>query len=129
MLHKVRKNFPEQRWDSFGGGAIKVKVENILKSSLDSIPSPSPSVKIHIMGRKVCLRCKSETLMGIGHKLLNFWFSEFCRHAPAMFCLITSSKVSCPQFEFSLKVKVMQSNTGYFLKSFLLYHSLWCTNP
>ena len=29
------------------------KVENILKGSLDSIPSPSPSVKIQIMGRKV----------------------------------------------------------------------------
>ena len=28
------------------------KVENILKASLDSIPSPSPSVKIQIMGGK-----------------------------------------------------------------------------
>ena len=34
------------------------KVENILKGSLDSIPSPSPSVKIQIMGGKDCLRCK-----------------------------------------------------------------------
>ena len=32
------------------------KVENVLKGSLDSIPSPSPSVKIQIMGEKVCLR-------------------------------------------------------------------------
>ena len=32
------------------------KVENNLKGSLDSIPSPS--VKIQSMGRKVCLRCK-----------------------------------------------------------------------
>jgi len=30
------------------------KVEKILKGSLDSIPSPSPSVKIQIMGGKVC---------------------------------------------------------------------------
>ena len=29
------------------------KVENILKGSLDSIPSPSPSLKIQIMGGKV----------------------------------------------------------------------------
>ena len=29
---------------------ILCKVENILKGSLDSIPSPSPSVKIQIMG-------------------------------------------------------------------------------
>ena len=34
------------------------KVKKILKSSLDLIPSPSPSVKIQIMGRKVYLRCK-----------------------------------------------------------------------
>ena len=32
------------------------KVENILKGSLDSIPSPS--VKIQIMGGKVCLCCQ-----------------------------------------------------------------------
>ena len=31
------------------------KVEKILKGSLDSIPSPSPSVKIQILGGKVCL--------------------------------------------------------------------------
>ena len=30
------------------------KVEKILKGSLDSIPSPSPSVKIQIMDGKVC---------------------------------------------------------------------------
>ena len=35
---------------------IQGKVEKILKGSLDSIPSPSPSVKIQIMGGKVCLR-------------------------------------------------------------------------
>jgi hypothetical protein len=42
----------------------------ILKGSLDSISSPSPSVKIQIMGRKVCLRCKGKTLLGIVNKLL-----------------------------------------------------------
>jgi len=36
-------------------------------------------------------------------------------------CLYTSSKLSRPYFEFSLKVKVMGSNPGYLLKSFLLY--------
>ena len=48
------------------------KVEKILKSSLDSIPSPSSSVKIQIMGVKVCLRCKSKTLLGIVNKLFIF---------------------------------------------------------
>ena len=36
-----------------------------------------------------------------------------------MFCLYTSSKLSHPKFEFSLKV--MRSNTGYLVKPFLLY--------
>jgi hypothetical protein len=49
-----------------------VKVENILKGSLDLIPSPSPSpsVKIQIMGGKVCSRCKGKTLLGVVNKLL-----------------------------------------------------------
>ena len=46
------------------------KVEKILKGSLDSISSPSPSVKIQIMGGKVCLRCKGKTLLGVVNKLL-----------------------------------------------------------
>ena len=47
-----------------------VKVEKILKGSLDSILSPSPSVKIQIMGGKVCLRCQGKTFLGIVNKLL-----------------------------------------------------------
>ena len=46
------------------------KVEKILKGSMDSIPSPSPSVKIQIMSGKVCLRCKGKTLLVIVNKLL-----------------------------------------------------------
>ena len=34
------------------------KVEKILKDSLHLFQSPSPSVKIQIIGRKVCLRGK-----------------------------------------------------------------------
>ena len=57
------------------------KVEKILKGSLDSIQSLSPSVKIQIIGAKVspslkiqitggkvCLRCKSKTLLGKNKK-------------------------------------------------------------
>ena len=47
------------------------KVEKILKGSLDSIPSPSPSVKIQIMGGKVWLRCKGKKLLGVVNKPLN----------------------------------------------------------
>ena len=46
------------------------KVEKILKGILNSIPSSSPSVKIQIMGGKICLRCKGKTLLGIVNKLL-----------------------------------------------------------
>ena len=46
------------------------KVEKILKGSLDSIPSPTPLVKIQIMGGKVCLRCKGKTLLGVVNKFL-----------------------------------------------------------
>ena len=47
-----------------------VKVENILKDILDSIPSPSSSVKTQIMGGKeVCLRCKDKTLLANANKL------------------------------------------------------------
>ena len=41
------------------------EVENILKGSLVSIPSPSPLVKIQIMGSKACLRCEGKTLLDI----------------------------------------------------------------
>ena len=40
--------------------------------------------------------------------VFNSWWQ-----CPAMFCLYTSSKLSRPEFEFSLKVKVMGSNPGY----------------
>ena len=49
---------------------MRFKVEKIIKDSLDSIPSPSPSVKIQIMDGKVCLSCIGKTLIGIVNKLL-----------------------------------------------------------
>ena len=60
---KGKKN-PRNHWPSI----FHVKVEKILKGSLDSIPSPS--LKILIMGEKVCLRCKGKTLLGVVNKLL-----------------------------------------------------------
>ena len=47
-----------------------IKVEKILKGSLDSIPSPLPSAKIQTMGGKVCLRCKDKILLGVVKTLL-----------------------------------------------------------
>ena len=48
---------------------LRHKVEKILKGRLDSIPSPSHSVKIQIMDGKVCLRCKDKTFLGVVNKL------------------------------------------------------------
>ena len=42
----------------------------------------------------------------------------------ALFCHITSSKLSRQEFEFSMKMKVMESNPGHLPKSFLLYFLL-----
>ena len=46
---------------------LTVKVGIFLKCCLDLIPSPS--VKIQIIGKKVCLRCKGKTLFGVVNKL------------------------------------------------------------
>ena len=45
-----------------------IKVEKIIKGSMDSIASPSYSVKM--MGGKVCLMCKGKTLLGVVSNLL-----------------------------------------------------------
>ena len=63
---------------------IRVKVEIILKGCLDSIPSSSPSVKIQIMGGKVCLRSQGVKAKHCWALLTNFWKQK-------VFWLITSS--------------------------------------
>ena len=66
---RVRHSFLDRGPPKFNL-TTSVKVENILKGSLDSIPSHSLSVKIQIVSGKVCLRCKGKTLLGIVNKLL-----------------------------------------------------------
>ena len=66
-----------------------LQVENILEGSLDLIPSPS--VKIQIMSRKVCLRWKGKPLVSIVNKLLK---TKICYHHLAMFCSITTNNLS-----------------------------------
>ena len=56
-------------WSSEGEVTSK-RVEKILKGSLDSIPSPTLSVKIQIMGGKVCWRCKGKTSLDVVNKRL-----------------------------------------------------------
>ena len=57
------------------------KVEKILKCNLDSILLPWTSVKIQIMGGKVCLRRKGKTLLGI---VSNFFVFKSWPH-PAIY--------------------------------------------
>ena len=61
---------------------------------------------------------------GIENHKFNF-SQKVCWFHPAMFCLITSSKLSRQWFEFSLKVKVMRLNPGYLFKPFLLSADCW----
>ena len=75
VLYALRKDEESVSGQVFFTLAIVVKVEKILKDSLDLIPSPSTSVKIQIMGGKVCLWCKGKTMLGDVNKLL---FSKAC---------------------------------------------------
>ena len=61
-------------------------VEKILKGILDSIPSPSPSVRIQIMGGKVCLR---QNIAG------SFCFQKFVDITQQ--CLAILSQVNFPE--------------------------------
>ena len=64
------------------------KVENILKGSLDLVPSPSPSpsMKIQIMVGKVCLRCKVQNIAGRCHQ--SFENKKFVDITQQFFALI-----------------------------------------
>ena len=73
-------NFPgkeiiPQKWKSLRSLFPHCKVENILKVSLDWIPSPSLSVKIQIISRKVCLRNKGKHYWSLWTK---FWKQKVC---------------------------------------------------
>jgi hypothetical protein len=51
---------------------VSFKVDFFKKGSLDSMPSPSPFVKIQIMGGKVCFKVLGKTLLGVVNKLFVF---------------------------------------------------------
>ena len=70
------------------------KVENILKGSLDLIPSPS--MKIQIMSGKVCLRAKGKTLLGSGRCQQTFGNKKFVDVTQQCFALL-------PQINFPIK--------------------------
>ena len=55
-----------------------------------------------------------------------FLLSKVCWQCSAMFCLYHSSKLSRPYFEFSMKVRRMELNWSYLIKSSLLYAEVKC---
>ena len=62
-MKKLSKRFHNRSQGHIG------KVEKILKAGLDSIQSPSPLMKIQIVGEKVCFMSKGKTLLGDVNKL------------------------------------------------------------
>ena len=72
MISRIQNFFLEINFENANLNVI-FKVENILKGSLDSIPPPSPSVKIQIMGVKVGLKCIGKTLLGVVNKLFELF--------------------------------------------------------
>ena len=69
IFFKSRLNW---NWELAVGyhGLCSIKVEIFFKGRLDSIPTPSPSLKIQIMGGKVCLTSKGKTLLDVVNKIL-----------------------------------------------------------
>ena len=107
MVSIQKKKFGKKDCN-FKPSYFPIKVEKILKGNLDSILSPSPSMKIQVMGGKICFRYKGETLMGVVNKLLK-----------TKSLLTTHSNVLplCLKQTFPLKVKVIKSiflNLFYF---------------
>jgi hypothetical protein len=99
------------------------KVKKIEEDSLYSIPSPSPSVKI-IRGKGFF-----KSLFSTPSNVLPLHLKQ--TFLPIIGSLTQGCCLPCVaalrnQFEFSLKVKVMGSNPGYLLKSFLLYKAVHC---
>ena len=83
LVHVIVGRFSEKQnkcWVHLGQSFLSIyfqcrkniKVEKILKGSLDLVSSPSPSVKIQIMCGKVCLKCKGKTLLGVVNLLFVF---------------------------------------------------------
>ena len=69
-LNQILHGLPKEEVAKIKQKRRTLKVEKFLKGSLDSIPSPSLSVKIQIMRGKDCLSCKGKTLLGVVDKLL-----------------------------------------------------------
>ena len=101
-----------------------LKVEKIFKCSLDSISSPSFSLKIQILDGKVCLRCKGKTFLGI----VNFLYTKVCWQHPAKYCLHTFPTDNSNfywRWRWWDQIQAMFSNLFYFISSYILLLALY----
>ena len=96
----------------------KSKVEKILKGSLHSIPSLSPSVKIQIMGRKVFLMCKGKTTFE------NKKFVDITQQCFAFF-----PQVNFPANNLNFHWRWWDQVQAIFLIFFLLYDKMSLCGP
>ena len=89
------------------------KVENILKDSLDSIPSPSKfSENSNYLEGKFAWGVKAKNCWALS---TNFLYLKVCWQHPAMICLYTF-----PAHHSNFHWMWIGSNPGYLLKSLLL---------
>ena len=110
ILSKIAWNAPDWHiWEHF---KHFIKVEKILKGSLNLIPSTLPSVKIQIMGGKVFLRCKGKTLLGIVNKRLK-----------AKNLLTSPSNALLPQLNFPANNLNFHWRWWDRIQSFILYQN------
>ena len=94
---RIKPNFTLKQAYETG---LHIKVDIFLKGGLDSIPSPLSSVKIQIMGGKVCLRCKGKTLLGVVNNILKTKslltspnnVLPCCLNSPTMIWIFTEDK-------------------------------------
>ena len=83
------------------------------------VPSPSPSLKIQIMGGKVGLGCKSKTLLGFVNKLFRL---KSLLTTPSN---VLPKKIRTKNSNVHDFLKVMGLNLIYLLKSSLLVQIFW----
>ena len=113
------------------------KVEKILKGSPDSISTPSPSVKIQIIGRKVCLRCKGKTLLAYWTLSTNFENKKFVDITQQCFAFLPRVNFPANNLNFHWRwrwwdlIQAIFLNLFYFtymLQKFLTLVNITCTN-
>ena len=86
----------------------------VLKGSLDLTPSTKPSVKIQIVGGKVCLRCKGKTLFGVVNKLLKT-ISLLTSPMGGKVCLRCKGKTLLGVVNKLLKTKILLTSSSSVL--------------